>query len=543
MTTARILFLVTVSLGVVASGLRAQDPADDAWNRGDHETARTLYAERVGADSSDVRALHRLALLFAWNREFTPSLALFDRLLVVVPDNVEAQVDHARVLSWAGRFDESAAAYADLLRHRPDERGARLGLAQVLSWSGQLDSATVVYEDLLTDDPGDLDALQGLARVTAWSGDLKHAEVHWREALEAGGDDGATLIGLSQTLRWQGRAGEARDALDRVPVERRSEPDYVEESRWVDVALAPTVGPSVTYEWDSDGNEMMTVALRGSHPVTSRARIELAGYLRTTWDDPPANDPQYDERLLSWGVTIGGRYVFAPGWTVGAGAGLSSTNVADAWTEPLLFANVSSPSRNRVVGRLSFNRSAFDPTRDLVERGVTFTETSAGVRIRPTDRWNVDAGVAYGIFDGTESNARTLAHATGAFRIAPSWSTVGRARTFGFAKDRGELNDAYFNPNAYALGEVFPRWEPLRGPWHASAEIGLGVEYIDFGLPGQPATTRWGTFRAALRIAYDLAPGRQIGLSGMYTDNAGPFAGETTGYRYFATTLSGAWAF
>jgi tetratricopeptide (TPR) repeat protein len=543
MITGRALFVTVACLILLAAGGAAQDPADDAWNRGDHESARQLYAARLAADSADARALHRLALLLAWNREFPSSLALFDRLLTVVPGNVEAQVDRARVLSWASRFDESAAAYADVLQQRPGERRARLGLAQVLSWSGRLDSAAVVYEGLLDDAPADLEALQGLARVTAWSGDLKHAEQHWRAALEVAGDDGATLIGLSQTLRWQGRAGEARAALDRVPVERRSESDYIEESRWVEVALSATVAPSVTYEWDSDGNEMTTVALRGSHPITTRARVEIAGYFRTTWDDPPANDPLYDERLLSWGITIGGRYVFAPGWTVGAGAGLSSTNVADAWTEPLLFANASSPSRNRVVGRLSFNRSAFDPTRDLVERGVTFTEAAAGIQIRPTDRWNLDAGAAYGLFDGSESNGRTLAHATGAFRVAAQWSAVGRVRTFGFAKDRGELNDAYFNPRFYFLGEVFPRWQPLRGPWHVSAEVGLGVEHIDFGLPNQVATTRWGTFRVAGRAAYDLAPGRQISLSGMYTDNAGPFAGDTVGYQYFAATLAGSWAF
>jgi tetratricopeptide (TPR) repeat protein len=548
MTPIRVLVMLVVTLSLAASGLHAQDPADDAWNRGDHETARALYAERVAVDSSDVRALHRLALLFAWNREFTPSLALFDRLLDVVPDNVEAQVDRARVLSWASRFDESVAAYADVLRQRPTERQARLGLAQVLSWSGRLDSATVVYEDLLADDPRDLDALRGIARATAWSGDLKHAEMHWREALEAGGDDGATLIGLSQTLRWQGRAGEARDALERVPLDQRSMPEYVDESRWVDVALSPTVAPSVTYEWDSDGNEMMTVALRGSHPVTTRARIELAGYLRTTWDDPPANDPQYDERLLSWGVTLGGRYVFAPGWAVGAGAGLSSTNATDAWTEPLFFANVSSPSRNRVAGRLSFTRSAFDPTRDLVERGVTFTETSASITLRPADRWGVDAGVAYGIFDGSESNGRLLGHATGNYRVTPSWAALARIRSFGFEKSRGTpgtagyFNDSYFNPAFYFLGEVFPRWQPLRGPWHLSAEFGLGIEHIDIG-PGQTPTTRWPTYRGSVRAAYDLAPGRQISLAGMYTDNAGPFAGNTPGYRYVAATLAGSWAF
>lgn len=544
MSGVRTVLALLLVAAAATPRLQAQDPADDAWNRGDHETARALYADRVAADSSDVRALHRLALLFAWNRDFEPSLNLFDRLVAVAPGNLDARIDRARVLSWANRFDDSIDAYTEALQQQPKDRRARIGLAQVLAWSAQLDSAAAVYEGVLADDPSDLEALQGHARVTAWSGDLTSAEARWRQALEVGGEDGSTLIGLSQTLRWQGRPSEAREALDRVPIERRSEPDYVEEARWVGVALAPTVAPSVTYEWDSDGNEMMTIALRAGYPVLPRLRVELSTYLRTTWDNPPPGDPLYEETLTSWGFTLGGRYVIGTGWTVAAGAGLSSSNLSDSWSEPLIHASVSSPGRYRYGGTLSFNRMAFDPTRDLVATGVTLTETALGLRARISDRWAVDGGAAYGIFDGTEANGRFLGHATGSYSIVPSWAAVGRVRSFGFEKSRGApFNDAYFNPAFYFLGEVFPRWQPLRGPWHLTAEVGLGVEHIDMGIVDQPSSTRWGTFRLAVRASYDLAPGRQIGLSGMYTDNAGPFAGETAGYQYFATTLSGSWAF
>jgi Flp pilus assembly protein TadD len=543
----RVLLAAIAFLTLVTPCVLAQDPADEAWNRGDHDAAKVLYAERLEADSTDVRALHRMALLFAWNREFDSSVALFDRLLTVAPENVDAHVDRARVLSWAGRYGESAAGYTAVLTRRPGDRRARVGLAQTLSWAGHLDSAASVYRSVVADDPRDLEALQGLARVTAWSGDLLSAETRWNDALEIGGADGATLIGLSQTLRWQGRAAAARAALDRVPVERRNEADFVEEQRWVDVALSPNVAPSVTYEWDSDHNEMVTVALRGGHPLTNRARVELAGHFRSSWDAAPGT-------LESWGMTIGGQYVFEPGWTIGAGAGLSSSSLTDSWTEPSIYASASSPRRHRLGVTVSFHRSAFDATRDLVEAGVTLTEGTVTVRARIKNHWQVDGGLAYGVFDGTEPNRRLLGRITGTRRITPAWAAVARARVFGFELGRDVLAtvdpasgaplNPYFNPDFYFQGELFPRWQPLRGPWHLTVEVAPGIErlVLSFPDPAPGVADLRLTARASTRGAYDIGPGRQISLSAMYT-NIGVVSTGGAGYRYLAITLAGSWAF
>ena len=74
----------------------AQDPADVAWNEGDLATAERLYTIRVGRDSTDERALHRLALINAWADRHDAALALFDALLRVAPSNLEARRDRAR---------------------------------------------------------------------------------------------------------------------------------------------------------------------------------------------------------------------------------------------------------------------------------------------------------------------------------------------------------------------------------------------------------------------------------------------------------------
>lgn len=521
---------VVALLVLTARGGTAQDPADLAWNRGDHDVARELYAARVASDSSDVRALHRLALLHAWNREFEPAIALFDRLLTVAPDNVEARVDRARVLSWAGRFGESAEAYAAVLERRPGQRSARIGLAQVLSWSGRLDSAQAVYARLLRDDPDDADALQGLARVTAWSGELHAAEVAWERALELSEDETAARTGLSQTLRWQGRADSALAVLDQVPLDERARPEYVEERRWVDVALSASVSPSITFEIDSDENEMLTVALSGTHPVIPRLTAGADVYFRTaTWE------PQVSGSRQSWGVAATGRYLLEPGWSVTAAFGVADANGADAPVRPMIRAGVTSPVRAPIGGSLLLRHAPFDYTALLMENGVTFSEAAATGRIRPARRWNVDGGFSYAVFHGSESNRRLAGHLAGTRTITRAWTAGARVRSFGFQKN---LSDGYFDPDLYLLGEVLGRWQPLRGPWHVTAEAAPGLEQI---------TTTWDprlTIRLVARAAYDLAPGRQLTLSTVYT-NAGlqSFATGAEGYRYFAVTLAGGWAF
>ena len=71
-------------LAALPQALRAQDPADAAWAAGEHDRARELYAQRVTADSNDVRALHRLALLRSWNSEYAPAIQLFDRVTAMI---------------------------------------------------------------------------------------------------------------------------------------------------------------------------------------------------------------------------------------------------------------------------------------------------------------------------------------------------------------------------------------------------------------------------------------------------------------------------
>ncbi len=530
MRAAPTLAWLTLLLAAVTATGSAQHPADVAWRSGDIDTARRLYAERLAADSTDALALHRMALMLAWDGNYDGGLALFDRLLAQSPQNNEARADRARVLAWAGRLDESIAAYEAMLRRSPTDRLARLGLAQTRAWLDDLDSARAIYADLIDSNPRDIEALQGMARVTAWQGDLLAAEARWRavEAMSTG--DPTTLIGLSQTLRWQGRPAAALEALHRIPSDRRGTRDYTEERRWIGAAIGPWVRPAFTYEADSDDQRIATVVLRGAYPVVPRLQLGFDTYYRhAAWNE------QFVPNRQAWGLVATGRYLAEPGWTVGLGVGASGSNGAAAETEPAVHASLASPTRHRVGGTLTFARSAFDATALMIDSGVTYTEGGVSLRAEPAARWLVEGGFSYADFRGSQANRRLAGYVAGTRRITPAWIAATRFRAFGFEND---LQDGYFDPNLYVHAEAIARWRPLRGPWNVTGEVAPGLEQI---------TKTWdphATIRLSLQAAYDLSPGRQVGVAALYS-NAGlqSFSTGGAGYRYFAITLSGSWAF
>jgi tetratricopeptide (TPR) repeat protein len=158
---------VLFAAALVARSLAAQLPAADAaFGRGDYAAARAGYERVLAADSSNERALYRLAILDSWDGKLARSLARFGKLRRIDPRDPDIMVAHAQVLAWAGRTGASEALYDSVLARFPDRA----------------------------------DAQAGRARTIAWSGDLDRAEELWRKALDRHPDAPELLIGLAQTL-------------------------------------------------------------------------------------------------------------------------------------------------------------------------------------------------------------------------------------------------------------------------------------------------------------------------------------------------------
>ena len=600
----RTLFAAAFALLACATPARAQDAADRAWAAGDVPTAERLYAARIAADSNDVRALHRLGLVRAWQGRYDEALALLDRAIRLDPRDAERQVDRARmlawkgdpaagaralepllardpgylpalqaraqflswagdfdaslrtygrileitpgdrgvgldrarVLSWASRFGASQAAYDSLLRRNPNDRDALLGLAQVLSWAGQLDSAEVVYHRMLAINSGDVEGMNGLARTAAWRGRLLEAESRWRNALARHPNDPSALVGLSQTLRWQGRdaaaLAAARRAIQVAPTDR----DARTELQWALLPMRPRFAPAASYESDSDGNRIATFSAGAAFRPDPRVELRADAYLRNTRLE---NDPTVPDATARGGaLTL--RTQLEPGWTLTGGAGISGTDRAGDEARASWRGAIASPGRYPFTATLAYSHTPLDATALLIQRDVEVDELNLSLNLAPAQGWSISAGGGGADFHGGvsgQTNRRTNANLAITRRFARFFTLGAAGRTFGFDRN---LNDGYFDPDLYWIGEALGRVGREWRRWGITAEVAPGVQQVGEG--GE----RSATIRTTGGVTLTVAPGRSIGLSAAYA-NAGLQRLSPTdtggGYRYTAFSLSGSWAF
>ncbi len=543
----------------------AVDPerANEAWNQGDTETAARLYRSILAADSSDARALHRVALMHAWSDEHPEALALFDRLLALEPGNLEAEVDRARVLAWQGELDEAIGVLNRILEAHPDypqaleakaqfqswageytaalssydrllgisqdPTGVLLAQARVLAFSDETDEAVARYEAILQDHPGNPEARRGLARALTWGGRLPDGEEAWRSSLEDSPRALVPRIGLAQNLRWQGRNAAALGVLEEADPAQKENRDFLEQLRWVRASLAPRAGISLIQEEDSDDNVMTTAQMTAGWNPIPRLAVRGEAYTRKL------EQSALDLLRSSWGVSFQASYQLEPGWMFNAGAGGTRTDGSRTASFTSLKAGLTSPGRYPLGGAINLSRYPLDATAQLVERGVEVGLAEMSGRWTPAPGWQISGSAGVGTFSGEEENQRIHANARVDRRLGRGWTVGLSHRYFGFEED---LNEFYFDPDFYGLTEVTGRWLWKPGRLGLLLEAAPGIQKIRSG--GDLAAA----LRTSARLTFRFAPGRELSLSGGYS-SAGlqSFSTEDADYRYRALILGGSWVF
>ncbi|MFV1986950.1 MAG: tetratricopeptide repeat protein [Gemmatimonadota bacterium] len=519
---------VLIGLSLSAVPLVAQSNADSAWTAGNVALAERLYESELGEGTPNQRALHRLALIRAWSERYHESLELFDQLLVIAPTNIEASLDRARVLSWRNDLQGAVDAYADIIRDDPDQREARLGLARVLSWGGQIAAAERVYYDMLSHDPRDAEALAGYARMAAWDGRLAEAERRWRSALEMHPDDVVLLTGLGATLRWRGRPGAAAEVLERAVAFAPENDEAKSEYRLARLASSPRIGPSLTYESDSDGNRMTTLYHDQSIWPTNDLAINTNGYART------ASFGRAVEAGRAYGGMLELRLRAGPGWEIHAGGGATYNTLDGRGARPQWRARLATPAILPAQLWIRVGGRSLDETAPLMRNGIDLLETSAGIR-GAFAGFRAEASFGLTRFDGSERNTRRAGLLAISRRLGSMWNVGAVARAFGFEK---QLRDGYFNPDFYGLVEANVAWENRYGNWHLNAHASPGVQRVtsDGDLTG--------SVRARFGLGYQFGEGQIVWLTtGYSTTGLTNFSTGASDYRYFHTSLSVGWAF
>ena len=591
----RVLGVLLLVVGI-AQPVAGQTPADSAWDRGDVETAAQLYGSRLASDSNDVRALHRMAIIQAWAERYDLSIVLFDRLVSIAPENLEAAIDRARTLawrgdpgaavaaveriidahpdylpayralaqfaSWAGDYEVALLAYDRVLEVTPDDRSIGRDRARMLAWAKQFDRASAAFARLAAEEPNDLEAVLGLAQVLGWGGAFDSAEAVYRTVLAKHPDNIEAKRGLARVLSWSGDLDGAERAWRAVLADQ---PDDI----------PALVGLSQTYRWQArpgDAYDVINRAYRLSprdRDVQTERTWTLAALaphvapafiyetdsddnrirslvIRGDWHVRPRLNlgaevlmRGADGRLVArdfWRAVFTARAHAALGWAFTAGLGVSDNeSPATSGTVPELRAEVASPSHLRTSGALLFRSGSLGATAAIIESGVEIREWSVSGRHEPTRRWNLLAGLSHATFDGSESNSRFGGYVGATRRVGRPWTFGATLLAFGFEKD---LDDGYFDPDFYSLFEVGGRWLKEFGSWVTIAELAPGVQRIGSGGELKAAA------RGSARIAYLAGPGREIGVSFAFSSTGlNSFATGNADYRYRQVIVSGVWAF
>lgn len=237
----------------------------------------------------------------------------------------------------------------------------------------------------------------------------------------------------------------------------------------------------------------------------------------------------------SMGASVSASYLFEPGWTVGGGIGGVRTDGDAGTTRASGELSLTTPSRHPVGATLAGRAAVLDATAQLATTGVRTAETSLSVRWQPASAWRIDGSAGYALYDGTERNTRTSGALSLSRTLGHGLSLGLAGRAFGFDKD---LQDGYFDPDFFGIAEVMGRWLGRAGPTSLLLEVA----------PGRQQATRDGdqtnTIRGSARIAYEIAPGREIALSGGYSSTGlQSFSTGEGDYRYKALILSAGWRF
>lgn len=497
----RIRHVVLFAILVLPPGAAAQTArtaADSAWVRGDRIAARDLYLISVAQDRGDAVALFRLGLMANWDGRPDESIRWLDRLILLRPDDRDARVARARALAARGRLDEAVAAADSLLAAWPDEIGA----------------------------------ITARARFAGWQRDFDRALHLWRRAFDLDSSSIEIRAGYAAALRQQGNTIAAR----RVIAPARSvavDPDVIAEVERIESQLRPRVRSSVVVEEDSDGNGIVTVSAGTALRAVGPLAVSADGWRRRAGLDVATADASVTGARFAVSIDA------LAGWL--ASAGMGATLADEPGADPLMAwsASLTSPRSAAAVVTVNGVRTPLDYTLPLVRNEVVMTEATASIRARRGRNW--DFGVSAGIADFDvrrtgESNHRYAVSGSVNRRLSDAFRLEGGARAFGFDRD---INGGFFDPDVYALFDAGLGWSGEAGPWRFDTVLAPGVQRI--GRDG-PLT---GAVRSSAAVAWQLGPGRQVGLRGTFANTGLQQISEQTAgaYRYGAIALSLSWWF
>lgn len=479
---------------------------DSAWAREDHPAAFAAYDAVVRTDSSyNTRALYRVGLLHAWADRFAPATAALRRY-VRMENDADGRIALGRVYAWAGHYNRAIAQYDTVLAAAPASREAVLGRATALAWAGRLTQAEAALTPWIAAHPTDADAMISLGQFRQWRGAAWGADEAYRQALNVAPPGSATV---SQVTRF-------REDL-------RPE-------------LRPNATSRVVSALDSEENGLGDLEVQGSVLSQREVRFTAVARLREVTDGANRS------------VTVPGVHGITQWthprsqWTLRAEAGVVSypAGIADAALQGRGALRASGRVSPRLRLSAGVGREPFDDVVTMARRALMFS--SGDVDLAFTLRPKISLGLASSI--GQVGGAGIEAQRTvglGAIRWTPIPAATIALQHREASWDKPQFG-VFFSPQRWTTTEVNASFERQAAVgFQLGGDLAIGSQGIRF--EGDPDLTRSTAPRAAMRMGWRVAPGRELLAGLLYANVAGAGAVTASDYRYGAFTLTGRWTF
>ena len=477
------------------------EAGDAAWRARKLDESLARYESVLRSDSTSARAVFRVATMLAWRNDLRRAESMFRFYVRLAPGDDDGRIGLARTLAWAGRYEQAVAVCDSVLDVNPKQRDAALLAAQARAWSGMLRVAINRYRNWLSGHPNDAEA--------------------W--------------MALAQTWQWADRPAEARGALGHALAADPGNSRARNQLDWVNVALAPSIEPTISSNDDSDDNRSTTYAVRAGWRAPWQARVIADGSYRVA-DLGTRHGTAASLRASSSFTPLSGR------WTLRSELGATRLAGTDApgspavtHIEPIVALRLS----GRVLPRLSLgggaSHAAFDETAPLIEAGIASTNIDADGDLTLTRRLTFGGGGGWTrLSGGSGPNSRVAGSSTLRWTARPFLSFAAGVR--GFAYEHAAF-DGYFAPKRYLLAEASSRLR-LGGElgWALESELGLGNQTItafDDSHVGRFAQ------RANASILYRPVPGAEWSVSGGFANVASPATISSADYRFYTLSIRG----
>ncbi len=163
-----------------------------------HFAAAIPLQEQVVADFPDnPQALHQLALLYAWQRDYQAALPIYQKLLDIEAGNQALRLEAAKNAEAANNLDHALAHYLRLYAQTRGQKEYALILARLWSQKGNHAEAAAVLAPLMDQGPS-LEERRRYALELLLARDHNQALKAYQQAWEDGDSHQETIINLAR---------------------------------------------------------------------------------------------------------------------------------------------------------------------------------------------------------------------------------------------------------------------------------------------------------------------------------------------------------